>query len=137
MARFLSDEWITSAHGIVERELANAPSLQGVDTSVLGVITGVPPSDASLYLYLAVAHGTLAEFSVGADPLVRDRRIEFTITGDYGTFASLMKGELGLMTALLRKRVTFDGDRMRALRLATPLQHLIGLLRAIPTEYED
>ena len=52
-------------------------------------------------------------------------------------FVQIIKGEMSITLALLKNRIRFKGDKMKALHLAKPIDKLNEFLNEIETEYEE
>jgi len=60
---------------------------------------------------------------------------EFSIKGDYQTFAAISRAELMSRSALMSGRLTLKGNLVKALRLAPVVDRLNEVLATIPTDF--
>lgn len=136
MAKFLSDEWIEYSKKYMYEKLDPEKDLNNVTTSLLAVIEHVPPHDTTMNFYLNLDNGKLTEFVVGSGNTYEKEAI-FTITGSYGTFRSILKGEMNMTIALLKNRLKLKGSKVKALKLMKPLDGVILSLKEVTDEYEE
>ena len=106
-------------------------------TSLLAIIYHVPPDDSTMNFYLGLQDGKLIDFAVNTGDTFKDNEAVFTVSGNYGTFKSIIKGEMSMAVALLRGRLKLKGSKMKALQLIKPLDMVIDSLRKITDEFED
>jgi putative sterol carrier protein len=60
----------------------------------------------------------------------------FTITGNYGTYKSILKGEMSMTIALLKGRLKLIGSKMKALQIIKPLDGVIVSIKEATDEFE-
>ena len=136
MAKFLSDEWIEHTKNYMYEKLDPETDLKNVTTSLLGVIEHVPPNDSTMNFFLNLSNGKLTEFNVSTGDSY-EKEATFVITGNYGTFKSILKGEMNMTIALLKNRLKLKGSRIQALKLMKPLDGVIVALREVTDEFEE
>ena len=136
MAKFLSEEWLEQCKKYMHEKLDPEADLKNVTTSLLGVVEHVPPDDTTMNFYLNIENGVLTDFVVSKGDSYEKDTI-FVITGGYGTFRSILKGELNMTIALLKNRLKLKGSKVKALKLMKPLDGVINSLREITDEYEE
>lgn len=110
--------------------------LKNVTTSLLGVIEHVPPNDETMNFFLNLKEGKLTDFTVSTGASY-EKEATFVITGNYGTFRSILKGEMNMTIALLKNRLKLKGSKVKALKLMKPLDGVIIALREVTDEFED
>ena len=135
MVKFLSEEWIDHTKKYMYENLDPETDLKNVTTSLLAVIQHVPPNDTIMNFYLNLNNGKLTEFAVNTGDS-HDKEAIFVITGNYGTFKSILQGELNLTIALLKNRIKLQGNKLKALKLMKPLDGVIVALREVTDEFE-
>jgi putative sterol carrier protein len=135
MVKFLSEEWIDHTKKYMYENLDPETDLKNVTTSLLAVIQHVPPQDTIMNFYLSLDKGKLTDFAVSTGDSY-EKEATFIITGNYGTFKGILKGELNLTIALLKNRIKLKGNKMKALRLMKPLDGVIVALREVTDEFE-
>jgi putative sterol carrier protein len=133
--RFLSSEWVETAKNIVLKELDPVKDLKGATTSFILVVTNIPPGGTTMSLYFSVANGGLVEMIREERDLSSKKKAEFTVSGNYDTFIQIVKGEMSVVGALLKGRVQFKGNTMKALAFQHPIERINDCLRKIDTEY--
>jgi putative sterol carrier protein len=90
------------------------------------------PEGLDRSLYYQVVDGVVEEVSLQeGDP----PQAEFTIRGDYQTFAQISRAELKARSALMSGKLTLKGNLVKALRLAPVVDRLNEVLATIPTDY--
>ena len=136
MAKFLSDEWIEHTKNYMYEKLDPETDLKNVTTSLLGVIEHVPPEDTTMNFYLNLDNGKLTDFNVSTGDSY-EKEAAFVITGNYGTFRSILKGDMNMTIALLKNRLKLKGSKVKALRLMKPLDGVIVALREVTDEFEE
>ncbi|MCK4978261.1 MAG: SCP2 sterol-binding domain-containing protein, partial [Anaerolineales bacterium] len=62
-------------------------------------------------------------------------KVEFTISGEYETFAKISRAELGSRAALMSGKLRLKGNMVKALSLSVVVDRLNQVLAKIPTEY--
>lgn len=137
MVKFLSEEWNTLSKEYIVKKLDPTKDLKNVTTSLLAIIYHVPPDDSTMNFYLGLQDGKLIDFTVNTGDTFKDNEAVFTVSGNYGTFKSIIKGEMSMAVALLRGRLKLKGSKMKALQLIKPLDMVIDSLRKITDEFED
>ena len=110
--------------------------LKNVTTSLLGVVEHIPPNDSTMNFYLNIDNGNLIDFIVSSGDSY-EKQTAFVITGSYGTFRSILKGEINMTIALLKNRLKLKGNKIKALRLMKPLDGVIASLREVTDEFEE
>jgi len=136
MAKFLSDEWIKHTKKYMYENLDPETDLKNVTTSLLGVIEHVPPNDTTMNFFLNLDNGKLTDFTVSTGDS-SDKEAAFVITGNYGTFRSILKGDMNMTIALLKNRLKLKGSKVKALKLMKPLDGVIVALREVTDEFEE
>jgi len=136
MSKFLSDEWIEHTKKYMYENLDPETDLKNVTTSLLGVIEHVPPNDTTMNFFLNLDNGKLTDFDVSTGDS-DEKEAAFVITGNYGTFRSILKGDMNMTIALLKNRLKLKGSKAKALRLMKPLDGLIVALREVTDEFEE
>jgi putative sterol carrier protein len=135
MVKFLSDEWIDHTKNYMYENLDPETDLHNVTTSLLAVIQHVPPKDSTMNFYLSLDNGKLIDFVVSSGESY-EKEATFVITGNYGTFKSVLQGEMNLTIALLKNRIKLKGSKMKALKLMKPLDGVIVALREVTDEFD-
>jgi putative sterol carrier protein len=136
MVKFLSEEWIDNTKSYMYEKLDPKNDLKNVTTSLLGVIEHVPPNDITMNFYLDLDNGKLKDFAVSTGDSY-EKEATFVITGNYGTFRSILKGEMNMTIALLKNRLKLKGSKLQALKLMKPLDGVIVALREVTDEFEE
>ena len=136
MVKFLSEEWIEFGKNMLEK-LDPEKDLKNITTSLLGVIENVPPSDTTMNFYFEFQNGKLIDFIVNTGDTFKEKEAIFVITGNYGTFKDILKGDMSLAMALLRNRLKLKGSKMEALKIIKPIDAVIDSLRKITNEFEE
>jgi len=136
MVKFLSEEWIQHSKKYMYEKLDPQKDLNNVTTSLLAVIEHVPPADTIMNFYLNIENGKIADFTVNTGNTC-EKDATFVITGSYGTFRGILKGEMNMTIALLKNRLKLKGSKMQALKLMKPLDGIIESLRKITDEFEE
>lgn len=136
MVKFLSDEWLEKCKKYMLENLDPEKDLKNVTTSLLGVVEHIPPDNTTMNFYLNIENGVLTDFVVSKGDTYEKETI-FVITGGYGTFKSILKGELNMTIALLKNRLKLKGSKVKALKLMKPLDGVISSLSEITDEYEE
>jgi len=136
LVKFLSEEWIEFGKNMLEK-LDPEKDLKNITTSLLGVIENVPPSDTTMNFYFEFQNGKLIDFIVNTGDTFKEKEAIFVITGNYGTFKDILKGDMSLAMALLRNRLKLKGSKMEALKIIKPIDAVIDSLRKITNEFEE
>jgi putative sterol carrier protein len=137
MVKFLSDEWNNLSKEYILKKLDPTKDLKNVTTSLLAIIEHVPPDDRTMNFYLGLQGGKLIDFVVNTGDTFQDKEAVFTVRGNYGTYKSILKGEMSMAVALLRGRLKLKGSKMQALKIIKPLDGVIVSLKEVTDEFED
>ena len=111
--------------------------LKNITTSLLCVIENVPPNETTMNLYLEFQQGKLTDFIVNTGDTFTEKEAVFVITGLYGTYKDIIKGNMSLAMALLKNRLKLKGSKMEALKIIKPIDVVIDSLRKITDEFEE
>ena len=128
--KYLSPEWAEEAARRLKKELT-PEKMKHLTSSMLTVYTGCPDGKDRA-VYYRVVDGVVEEVSLREGELPQ---AEFTITGDYETFARISRAELKARSALMSGKLTLKGNLVKALSLAPVVDRLNQVLATIPTEY--
>ena len=137
MVKFLSEEWIEIGKNYMLEKLDPEKDLKNLTTSLLGVIDHIPPDDKTMNFYLELKEGKLTDFIVNTGDTFEEKEAIYVIRGNYGTYKSILKGEMSLAIAVLKNRLKLKGSKMQALKLIKPLDGIIVSLKEITDEFED
>jgi putative sterol carrier protein len=110
--------------------------LKNVTTSLLGVVEHIPPNDVTMNFYLELQNGKLTNFIVNTGDTF-EKEAAYEVRGNYGTYKSVLRGEMSLGIAVLKNRLRLKGSKMQALRLIKPLDGVILSLKEITDEFEE
>ncbi len=127
---YLSPEWATEATGRLQADLT-PEKMKHLTSSMITLYTNCPDG-AERAVYYRVVDGVVEEVSLQEGDLPQ---AEFTIKGDYDTFARISQAELKARAALMSGKLTLKGNLVKALRLAPVVDRLNEVLATIPTEY--
>ena len=111
MVKFLSEEWITYGKNFIHEKLDPEKDLKNITTSLLCVIENVPPNETTMNLYLEFQQGKLTDIIVNTGDTFTEKEAVFVITGLYGTYKDIIKGNMSLAMALLKKQVKTKGKQ--------------------------
>jgi putative sterol carrier protein len=136
MVKFLSEGWIELSKKYILEKLDPTKDLQNVTTSLLAVVEHVPPNDNTMNFLLRIQHGKLTDFISNTGDTTDGKDVVFTVTGNYGTYKSILKGEMSMAVALLKGRLKLKGSKMKALQIIKPLDGVIVSLKEITDEFE-
>jgi putative sterol carrier protein len=136
MVKFLSEEWITYGKNFIHEKLDSEKDLKNITTSLLCVIENVPPNGTTMNLFLEFQQGKLTDIIVNTGAFTEKEAV-FVITGLYGTYKDIIKGNMSLAMALLRNRLKLKGSKMEALRIIKPIDVVIDALRNVTDEFEE
>jgi putative sterol carrier protein len=128
--KYLSPEWAREATRRLQEDLT-PEKMKNLTSSMATVYTNCPDGlDRTVYYRLK--EGVVQQVSIHKeDP----PEAEFTIKGDYETFAQISRAELKSRAALMSGKLTLKGNLVKALRLAPVVDRLNGVLATIPTEF--
>ncbi len=135
MVKFLSQEWNELGKKYILK-LDPVKDLKKVTTSLLAVIEHVPPNDTTMNFYVKLQDGKLTEFVVNTGDTLQGKEAVFTVSGTYGTYKSILQGEMSMAIALLRGRLSLKGSKMKALQIIKPLDGVIVSLKEATDEFE-
>ena len=134
MVQFLSEEWVALAKQRVLDELDPRKDLKSVSGSFLLIVSNIPPTATTMSWFLSVTNGRLSTMIVDQG-VTSTSTAEFTVMGNYETFTQIMRGEMSIVVALIKNRVQFKGDMLKAYGFIQPIDKIIECLRKIATEF--
>ena len=137
MVKFLSEEWIEIGKKYMLEKLDPVKDLKSITTSLLGVVEHIPPDDTTMNFYLELEDGKLTDFIVNTGVTFDEKEATYEVKGTYGTYKSILQGEMSLGIAVLKNRLKVTGSKMQALKLIKPLDGVIVALREITNEFEE
>jgi len=137
MVKFLSEEWIEIGKNYMLEQLDPVKDLRSISTSLLGVVEHIPPDGATMNFYLELEEGKLKDFIVNTGSTFEEKEAAYEIRGNYGTYKSVLQGEMSLGIAVLKNRLKVKGSKMAALKLIKPLDGVIVSLQEITDEFEE
>lgn len=137
MVKFLSEEWIEIGKKYMLEKLDPEKDLKNITTSLLGVVEHIPPDDTTMNFYLELEEGKLKDFIVNSGDTFEEKEAVYEIRGNYGTYKSVLKGEMSLGIAVLKNRLKVKGSKLQALKLIKPLDGVIVSLTEITDEFEE
>ncbi len=137
MVKFLSDEWIEIGKKYILEKLDPEKDLKNITTSLLGVVEHIPPDGTTMNFYLEFENGNLMDFIVNTGNTFEEKEAVYEVRGNYGTYKSVLKGEMSLGIAVLKNRLKVKGSKLQALKLIKPLDGVIVSLTEITDEFED
>lgn len=137
MVKFLSEAWIELSKKYILEKLDPTKDLQNMTTSLLAVVEHVPPNDTTMSFLLRTQDGRLTDFLSNPDEMSDGKDAVFTVTGNYGTFKSILTGEMSMAVALLKGRLKLKGSKIKALQLIKPLDGVIVSLKEVTDEFEE
>jgi len=137
MVKFLSEEWIEIGKKYLLEKLDPVKDLHSITTSLLGIVEHIPPDDKTMNFYLELKDGKLTDFIVNIGDTFNEKEAAYEVRGNYGTYKSVLKGEMSLGIAVLKNRLKIKGSKMKALRIIKPLDGVIVSLQKITDEFEE
>lgn len=127
---YLSSEWAQEASRRLKEDLT-PEKMKYLTSSMLTIYTDCPDG-MERAVYYQLVDGVVEEVSLQQGDLPG---AEFTIKGEYETFAKISQAELKARAALMSGKLTLKGNLVKALRLAPVVDRLNEVLATIPTDY--
>ena len=128
--KYLSPEWAQEATRRLQEDLT-AEKMKHLTSSMTTTYTNCPDG-LEHTVYYRLEDGVVQEVSLHED---NAPKAEFTIKGDYETFAQISRAELKARAALMGGKLTLKGNLVKALRLAPVVDRLNEVLATIPTDF--
>jgi putative sterol carrier protein len=128
--KYITPEWAEEAQRRLEQQLS-AEKMKYVSSSMLTIYKNCPDG-VDRALYYKFVDGVIDEVSIQEGEFPES---EFTITGDYETFAKISRAEMGARSALMSGKLRLKGNMVKALSLASIVDRMNRVLATIPTEY--
>jgi putative sterol carrier protein len=128
--KYLSPEWAQEATRRLRQDLT-PEKMKHLTSSMLTINTNCPDGVDRAVYYRVVA-GVVEEVTLAEGEWPE---AEFTIKGDYETFACISQAELKARAALMSGKLILKGNLVKALRLAPVVDRLNQVLATIPTDY--
>lgn len=132
---YLSEEWAEEALRRVETDERIQKAAKGIDVSLLTIFTEAP-DHAYGFLYVHFKDGGLLEYRTGhrAEDVLQDRSPTFVVSGTYGNFLEVQRGEISERRALLAGKLHLTGSMFKAMKHMRALETITGVMREIPCE---
>ncbi len=128
--KYLTPEWAREVQRRLQAELT-PDKMKHVTSSMLTVYTDCPDGKSRGVFYKMV-DGVVVELSVHETEMPQ---AEFTISGDYETFARISRAEIGSRSALMGGKLRLRGNMVKALSLAAIVDRLNKVMSTVPTEF--
>ena len=128
--KFLSEQWRLEVQKKLNEEVA-AEKLTNLDLSLNSQFNNCPDGKTR-YLHMGFAGGTVESVQVVED---NPPEAEFTISGDYDSFADLFSYKLKLQDALTGGKFKFEGSMIKALEVVPKIQGIIEALSGVETKF--
>ena len=128
--QYLSPEWAQEATRRLQEDLT-PEKMKHLTSSMTTTYTNCPDG-LERTVYYRLKDGVVQEVSLHED---NAPKAEFTIKGDYETFAQISRAELKARAALMGGKLTLKGNLVKALRLAPVVDRLNEVLATIPTDF--
>ena len=128
--QYLSPEWALEATRRLQKDLT-PEKMKHLTSSMTTTYTNCPDGRERT-VYYRLEDGVVQEVSLHGDDAPK---AEFTIKGDYETFAQISRAELKARAALMGGKLTLKGNLVKALRLAPVVDRLNEVLATIPTDF--
>jgi len=129
---YLSYEWAAEVKKRLEEGLT-PEKMNNLTSSMNNVYTGCPNGAAEKYFFVGFEEGAVLRVEVGEG---KGPAAEFTITGDFDTFAKISRAELGAQKALMGGKLKLRGNMVKALKLASLSDRINKIIATIPTRFE-
>jgi len=104
---------------------------KGENASYTFMIQAEPEKDVEKDIVL----GYTVEDGITTDIWLGERKTEFTISGKYGVWVSILTGKTGVTKAFLTRKLKVRGNLMKILKMSKATERWLELLRMIPTEF--
>ncbi len=131
---YMSEPWAEEALRRVETDPRIAKALQGIQLSILTIITD-GPADTYGFLYVRFDGKGLADYRVGGDYQAVTEGIDnptFVVSGKYDVFQDIQLGTFSERKALLTGKLHLTGSMIKALRHMRALESITKVLQEIP-----
>ena len=128
--KYMSAEWGAEAEKRLRAELT--PEKAKNITTTMCCIYKNCPDGKQRYYFIKVENGNVVELVVSDQ---EPPKAEFTLTGDYETFAKLTRGDLSGRSALMGRKINLKGNLIKAIKLSAVSDRMNKILSKIPTEY--
>ena len=128
---YLSQEWGAEVKKQLEENLT-PEKMNNLTSSMNNQYTNCPGA-ADKYFFIGFADGKVDRVEVGEE---KGPQAEFTISGDYETFAKISRAELGSQKALMGGKLKLRGNMVKALKLASLCDRINKIIATIPTRFE-
>jgi len=128
--KYVTPEWAQEAYRRLKQELT-PERMKFVTSSMLTQYTNCPDGEDRA-LYYRFVDGVIEQVSLCEGEMPE---AEFTISGDYETFAKISRAEMGSRSALMSGKLRLKGNMVKALSLAAVVDRMNKVLATIPSEY--
>jgi hypothetical protein len=129
---YLSPEWAAEVEKRLKEGLT-PEKMNNLTSSMNNVYTGCPSGAAEKYFFVGFEDGAVSRVEVGEG---KGPAAEFTITGDFDTFAKISRAELGAQKALMGGKLKLRGNMVKALKLASLCDRINKIIATIPARFE-
>jgi putative sterol carrier protein len=129
---YLSPEWAAEVEKRL-REGLTPEKMNNLTSSMNNIYTNCPGNEAEKHFFVGFKDGGISSVETGAG---KGPAAEFTITGDFDTFAKISRAELGAQKALMGGKLKLRGNMVKALKLASLVDRVNKIIATIPTQFE-
>jgi len=129
---YLSPEWGEEVEKRLKEGLT-PEKMNSLTSSMNNVYLKCPAGAVEKYFFVGFKDGAVSRVEVGEG---KGPAAEFTITGDYETFAKISRAELGAQKALMGGKMKLRGNMVKALKLASLCDRINKIVATIPTQFE-
>ncbi|MGC8565658.1 MAG: SCP2 sterol-binding domain-containing protein [Thermoplasmata archaeon] len=128
---FGSEEYLKKVKEVTNNDTKYIDMIKNENTSYTFIIDPEPENgvEKKIVLGYTIKNGIMDEIWLG------EKNTDFVISGKYGVWVDLIIGKQSVTSAFLSRKLRISGEFSKILKLASPTEYWLKILRKIPTEF--
>jgi putative sterol carrier protein len=128
---FGSEEYLKKVKEVTNNDTKYIDMIKNENTSYTFIIDPEPENgvEKKIVLGYTIKNGIMDEI------WLCEKNTDFVISGKYGVWVDLIIGKQSVTSAFLSRKLRISGEFSKILKLASPTEYWLKILRKIPTEF--
>ena len=128
MAKYLSEEWLELGRKAINSHKGLAEIARGLNAVFLHTVLDAP--GGTMYYWSRFEDGRCTTVELGSV-----EQADFKLSASYDTWVKIHRGEMGIIRAVLTRRLKMKGSLLKAFRYRKMTGVMSEVIASIPTEY--
>ncbi len=128
---FGSEEYLKKVKEVTNNDTKYIDMIKNENTSYTFIIDPEPENgvEKKIVLGYTIKNGMMDQIWLG------EKNTDFVISGRYGIWVDLIIGKQSVTSAFLSRKLRISGEFSKILKLASPTEYWLKILRKIPIEF--